>query len=518
MRKDTGMSGNEKSIIIIGGGVSGLAAGCYAGMNGYKANIFEMHNIPGGLCTSWKRKGYTFDFCIDWMGGLNPDELDHNIWRELGVLKNKKKVFFEEFLNIRDRDGRYWKLYADPEKLRVELLKLTYYDEDKEKINSLCDAIGNFIKSPAFSCNKPDILQNRVDMLKMAFKYKACFKDMMKYSTTLIRDFYNSIKDPRLKEIVRHIYLTPDIPFCMIPPIYTLTNLYKKNMGYPEGGSMELARSLEARFKGLGGEIQYRAKVKKILVENNKAIGIQLEDDSLHYAGNIISACDAYTTIYKLLEGKYINNYIEKMYKEGSVCPSMLRVYLGVDMDFKDQPDNVVYKLNKLLEIPGLIQKDDNSMLIRHYCNTEPAYAPPGKSVLVGIFLAEYDYWKEISGDRELYLKAKEKAASEVIRELENIYPGIGNKIEVTDVTTPITIERYTGNYKGSIQGFVEDETRLKEWLNKAGGMTMTGLENFYMIGQWVTLQGLLRVAGGGRYAIENLCKKEGRKFITQTA
>jgi phytoene dehydrogenase-like protein len=54
----------EKSIIIIGGGIAGLAAGCYARMNGYRAHIFELHTLPGGLCTSWDRKGYTFDGCI----------------------------------------------------------------------------------------------------------------------------------------------------------------------------------------------------------------------------------------------------------------------------------------------------------------------------------------------------------------------------------------------------------------------------------------------------------------------
>ena len=45
----------EKSILIIGGGIAGLAAGCYARMNGYRAKIFEMHSLPGGLCTAWER-------------------------------------------------------------------------------------------------------------------------------------------------------------------------------------------------------------------------------------------------------------------------------------------------------------------------------------------------------------------------------------------------------------------------------------------------------------------------------
>ena len=45
----------EKSIIIIGAGLSGLSAGCYGQMNGYRTQIFEMHSKAGGACTSWKR-------------------------------------------------------------------------------------------------------------------------------------------------------------------------------------------------------------------------------------------------------------------------------------------------------------------------------------------------------------------------------------------------------------------------------------------------------------------------------
>ena len=61
----------EKSIIIIGAGIAGLSVGCYAQMNGFKSEIYEMHNISGALCTAWKRKGFTFDGCIHWLTGRN---------------------------------------------------------------------------------------------------------------------------------------------------------------------------------------------------------------------------------------------------------------------------------------------------------------------------------------------------------------------------------------------------------------------------------------------------------------
>ena len=47
----------KKSIIIIGGGIAGLAAGCYGRMNGFRTRIFEIHKMkPGGLCTAWRAR------------------------------------------------------------------------------------------------------------------------------------------------------------------------------------------------------------------------------------------------------------------------------------------------------------------------------------------------------------------------------------------------------------------------------------------------------------------------------
>jgi len=57
----------DKSLIIIGAGVAGLSTGCYAQMNEYHSQIFEMQDQPGGACTSWRRNGYTFDRCIEWL-------------------------------------------------------------------------------------------------------------------------------------------------------------------------------------------------------------------------------------------------------------------------------------------------------------------------------------------------------------------------------------------------------------------------------------------------------------------
>ncbi|HUU64217.1 MAG TPA: NAD(P)-binding protein [Dehalococcoidia bacterium] len=69
----------EKSIIIIGAGIAGMAAGCYGQMNGYRSRIFEMHDKLGGLCTAWERKGYTIDGCLHWLVGISHPVLGYTV-------------------------------------------------------------------------------------------------------------------------------------------------------------------------------------------------------------------------------------------------------------------------------------------------------------------------------------------------------------------------------------------------------------------------------------------------------
>jgi phytoene dehydrogenase-like protein len=79
----------EKSIIIVGAGIAGLSAGCYGQMNGYRTQIFEMHTTPGGVCTTWKRKGYKIDGCIHWLTGSSPGNSFYPLWEELGVVQGR---------------------------------------------------------------------------------------------------------------------------------------------------------------------------------------------------------------------------------------------------------------------------------------------------------------------------------------------------------------------------------------------------------------------------------------------
>ena len=106
----------DRSILIIGAGIAGLAAGCYAQMNGYRTKIFEMHTIPGGVCTSWKRGGYTFEGCIHHLAGCTPGTKLHRMWQELGAMP-RDLIHPEEVVRVEDPSGKALTIHADLDRL-----------------------------------------------------------------------------------------------------------------------------------------------------------------------------------------------------------------------------------------------------------------------------------------------------------------------------------------------------------------------------------------------------------------
>jgi len=98
----------EKSIIIIGGGLTGLAAGCYGRMNGYRTSIFEMHDKVGGLCTGWKHKGYNIDSSMHWLLGTKLGTSYYKFWEELGATQQWQVYNHDQYSIIEDESVRFF--------------------------------------------------------------------------------------------------------------------------------------------------------------------------------------------------------------------------------------------------------------------------------------------------------------------------------------------------------------------------------------------------------------------------
>lgn len=122
----------------------------------------------------------------------------------------------------------------------------------------------------------------------------------------------------------------------------------------------------------------------------------------------------------------------------------------------------------------------------------------------------KYDYWAKLKDKREEYLAEKKNIEEAVINAVSELYLGIEDKIEVVEVATPLTFVRYTGNWKGSYEGWLW----TKDTYSLQMPQTLPGLSNFYMAGQWVSPGGgLYGAATSARRAVKFICKNEKKHF-----
>jgi len=506
------MSGSEKdgSIIIIGAGFAGLSAGIYAQMNGFRSQIFEMHNLPGGLCTSWKKKGFTIDCCIHWLVGSSPESNMNDFWKEAGIAQGREFINMDEYMHLEGSDGRVLTFYTDVDRLEKHLLEFS--PQDAEPIIEFIKGIRMCLAFDQPSKQTP-LAKRMLKKAKMVFGFIINGKKMQRWMKITCEEFANRFKDPLIRKAFKEMWMPEFSIFFML---FTFAYLHNKNAGYPIGGSMPMSKALERRYRDLGGIINYSKRVEKILTEGNKATGIRLQDGTEQYASRVISAADGYSTIFKMLDGKYSDGKIRQAYEKWPLFPSLIFVGIGVKRTFDDVPLSVSgfsYTLKEPVEIGDAVR---DSLWV-HLYNHDPSMAPGGRTTLTIMLNSDYEFWKKLAEDKKVYISKKEEIAEQLISLLEQRFPGISEQVEMTDVATPLTFERYTGNWKGSFEGWLITPENSNV-LMKPMSQTLPGLSNLYMCGQWVEPGGGLPTGVmSGRRLLKAICKEDGKKFRTIT-
>ena len=492
----------KKKVVVIGGGIAGLSAGVYALRCGFDVTVLEGHTIAGGNCTSWKRGGFLFEGGMHWLTGSNEKEPIHKMWRLLGALDDSVTVQYSEPFMEYNHKGLPVRFYRDVDKTEKHLLDLSPADAKAIK-----EFTGNIRKVKNLSLQVIDLrgvkgTKRPKLQLSLLGSVLSAVPLMRKFSKITAEQYANRFSHEGIREMLRY---ATSLGNGVLPLFFTLGILARGDGGFPEGGSLPFAGRIVRTFENMGGEILYSSRASRVIVEGGKAKGVIAEGKRFD-ADAVIVAADTMAMDY-LFDSPPQAAWLKEMRTVTKPTMGVL-VSLGIGADLKKYPKSYSFKLKKPFK---LADRTYEYLEINNYA-TDPIYSPEGKSAVTTILIGDtYDFWKK-AREEDRYGEEKQKIADEVAAAIAVQMPEADGKVEVVDVATPLTYEKYCGNWRGS-------------WMtDMKPGMKMTtypavikGLDGVYFAGQRMTPPGGLPVAlMSGRSAVQYLCRDTGTLFVSE--
>lgn len=497
----------RKKVVIVGAGISGLTAGIYCLDNGFDVEIYEKHSIPGGECTGWTRRGQYIDGCAHWIVGTSKDSELYPLWEHIGAFDGNPVIHETEYITKYElSDGRTFTFYSDLDKLEREMIY--FFPEDKRGIHSFIRNVKAYhhITVPS---KKPLDFMNFIEFTLFGIKMLPAALPFLHFKHVSVEEYCQTFHNPELGEVI----------YRFMEPIYNIHSFFyicssvsKKDAGMFEGGSLQLVKRIADKFKRMGGKLFLNSPVKEIIVNKDNADGIILENDKKIYADYVIASCDAYHTLKKLLKGQYKDKIFDEQFadKEANPINTSVMVAFKTNHPMSRYHKMMDYKVNEF----NMFGRKMNHFGVRNYAFDTTLPSINDETLLTVLLPADeniYEYLKSLS--KEEYLKEKNEFGKTILGLLKQKMGLESNEIELIDVVTPLTYERYTNAYKGSYMSFIT--TKYTKGLMRPG--IIKGLHSFVIAGQWIMPPGGLPIALiSGKHACQRICKIDGRKFINK--
>ena len=501
-------AGAPPKVIIIGAGIAGLSCGCYLQMNGISTEILEAGELPGGLCTAWKRGHYMFDGCLRWLMGAQPlangPSVFHQMWRELGAIAGRKVFLHDNILSIETPDGRSLVVPSDLDKLAIEFKRLA--PEDSRLIDRLVrDARRCLTLEPL---KKPIELMPRRDRLREGLRYLPIIPIVLRWKNLSLADYAARYKNPLLRKTLQVI--TGNEQMSALVLVMVLAFRARADTGFVAGGSWDFAMAIADRYQKLGGVIRYNAKVTRILARDHRAVGVQCEDGAALPAATVVSCADGHATIFHMLEGRYVDKKIRFLYEQCETFTALIQISLGIKKLFPGAPPTLNLVLPEPLRVDDQMSHD--SFEVESF-DAASGLCAEGATVITVRLPASYQFWLDLKKNNPRRYRAEKKnLLRKIIAILDRRFPGLAKNIERFDVATPATFVRYTHNWRASYEGWLPTPRLLGRRIS----YTLPGLKNFYMAGHWVIPGGGLPSAAiSGREVAQLLCAENGKAFVS---
>src|SRR5215469_922632 len=493
-------------VIIIGAGIAGLSCGCYLQMSGIQTEILEAGELHGGLCTAWKRGHYMFDGCLRWLVGAEPPVKPpapfHKMWSELGAIAGRKVFVPDEILHIEAPNGQKLIVPSNLDKLAAEFKRLA--PEDSHLIDRLIKDARRCVSLEPLE--KPLELMSHRAKIREGLRYLPIIPIVLRWKNLSLGEYLKRYKNDFLRTTLRLITGCEQMSALVLPMVLAFRS--RKDTGFVAGGSWDFAMAIADRYQKLGGVFRYNTKVTGIKTENNRATGVQCEDGTFIPARTVISCADGYTTIFKMLDGRFVDKKIRFLYEECQTFSALIQISLGVKKVFPDTPHTLNLLLSERLHVDD---KTSHDCFEVESFNSSSRLCPDGTTMMTVRLPTDYQFWIDLKkNDPRRYRTEKKNLLRRVMAILDKRFPGLGRNVERFDVATPATFVRYTNNWRASYEGWLPTPRLLGRRIR----YTLPDLKNFYMAGHWVIPGGGLPSAAlSGREVAQVICAEYGMPF-----
>ncbi len=370
---------NKKHIIIVGAGPGGLCAGMLLSHRGFKVSIFDKHEEVGGRNRAIHMNGFTFDTGPTFL-------LMKGVLDEMFELCGKRSEDYLEFMPLNPMyqlvyDDQKLDVYSDPEKMRAELDRVfaegsvnyeRFISNERARFSRLYPCI-----TRDYSSIKSFLSMDLIRAIPWLAFPKSVFTNLGQYFQQ---------EKMRLAFSFQAKYLGMSPWEC--PALFTMLPYLEHDYGiyHVAGGLNQISLAMAKVIKESGGEIHTESQVKSLIIENNCAKGIRLQNGEEIVADEVIVNADFAHAMSSLVEPGILKKYSREQLEKTDYSCSTFMLYLGLDKIYDLPHHTIVFAKDYHTNVRNIFNNktltEDFSFYVHNPSVTDDSLAPGGKSSL----------------------------------------------------------------------------------------------------------------------------------------